>query len=57
MLEQTLLVDFGVRTLDLSSDEVLAKLQEVLAHCEDELHKVEESSKGSDSRKDQNFTV
>ncbi|XP_065903302.1 uncharacterized protein [Dysidea avara] len=45
LLEQTLLVDFGVRTLDLSSDEVLAKLQEVLAHCEDELHKVEESSK------------
>jgi len=49
VLEQTLLVDFGIQTLDLSSAEVLTKLQEALLQCEDELRKVEESSKGSES--------
>jgi len=44
-LEGVFLVDFSARNLNFSSTELTTKLNETLARCEEELHKVEEISK------------
>ena len=45
-LEGVFLVDFSATNLNLSPTELTTRLNETLAKCEEELHKVEEISKG-----------